>query len=508
MLGEKIVLLRWFVAGLGGLNYTFTFLFGWDRFLFGGVVALISSAVIMFSRYYMADDARVDLFFKLVLLFILRMLFLIYGVDLVRIVLGWDGLGLTSFVLVIYYKNKKSLSAGIITALSNRVGDAALLIRIALLRAKGNFLNFGGTPTTLLGVILLLVGITKRAQVPFSAWLPAAMAAPTPVSALVHSSTLVTAGIYVIYRFSSFIPDSVLLNLSLIGMATAFISGIRALREKDFKKVIALSTLRQLGFIMFCLGCGLQTLAFFHLLRHALFKALLFLCVGVYIHSSLGEQNIFLISIFSPLPVASSIIFVSSISLSGLPFLRGFYSKDLILERLIAGDFNILFFLRMTLRASITLLYSARLLFLRVVSQGENLLSSSTMERGEKFLVFPLFFLARGAIAGGSILRWFIFKSPVVGVFPFVWKINLIFVNSLLIFFLIFLNKKDWTPSKRVGLFWAFIWFLPPLSGQRATKGGIDVRTKLNFSFNQWGEMFGPRGVYRKLSYPTSLARI
>lgn len=182
----------------------------------------------------------------------------------------------------------------------------------------------------LLGIIIL-AAITKRAQIPFSAWLPAAMAAPTPVSALVHSSTLVTAGVYLLVRFNYLL--SLNWYVFFIGVLTIFMSGLGANYENDLKKIIALSTLRQLGLIMMSLGLGFYELAFFHLITHAIFKSLLFLCAGVFIHSIGDTQDIRILGgLIISCPVTSFYFIGASIALCGFPFLSGFYSRDIILE--------------------------------------------------------------------------------------------------------------------------------------------------------------------------------
>jgi NADH-ubiquinone oxidoreductase chain 5 len=208
--------------------------------------------------------------------------------------------------------------------------------------------------------IVILAAITKSAQIPFSAWLPAAIAAPTPVSALVHSSTLVTAGVYLLIRFNVLLGmNSFILYL---GALTIFMSGLGANFEIDLKKIIALSTLSQLGVIIFVLSMGYVELAFFHLLTHALFKSLLFLCAGAYIHGAADCQDIrFLGGVAQGLPV-SSIFFIScSISLCGFPFLSGFYSKDLILEMFIVGGINNFILFIILVGTLFTVTYSFRL---------------------------------------------------------------------------------------------------------------------------------------------------
>jgi NADH-ubiquinone oxidoreductase chain 5 len=209
---------------------------------------------------------------------------------------------------------------------------------------------------------VVLAAMTKRAQMPFSAWLPAAMAAPTPVSALVHSSTLVTAGVYLLIRFSNLLE--IRNFLFWVGVLTMFISGLGANFEIDLKKIIALSTLSQLGLIIMSLGLGIADIAFFHLMTHALFKSLLFLCAGVFIHSIGDTQDIRLIGgLITSCPVTTFYFIGCSMALCGFPFLSGFYSKDLILEKLIMGDTNLFIFTMVVVGTLMTLTYSVRLVY-------------------------------------------------------------------------------------------------------------------------------------------------
>lgn len=208
--------------------------------------------------------------------------------------IGWDGLGIVSFALVSYYKNPESMAAGIVTLLTGRIGDACLVLLVGsvLYNISWNWYDFRCVSTV--GVIILLVvgSITKRAQAPFSAWLPAAMAAPTPVSALVHSSTLVTAGVYVIYRYFDCVQGSWAVYLVFFAILTILVSGLVALGELDVKKVVAFSTIRQLGVMMLSLrAVTTKEVGIYHLLVHAYYKSLMFLCVGCGIYKGGGNQD-------------------------------------------------------------------------------------------------------------------------------------------------------------------------------------------------------------------------
>lgn len=282
-------------------------------------------------------------------------------------------MGVVSYLLVIFYQSEISNYSGIITIITNRLGDVGIILSIYFLI---NFCSFDilvnnlyNLSIKLFFVLLVLGGFTKRAQFPFSSWLPLAIAAPTPISALVHSSTLVTAGIYLIIRFNIIVKNelNLTINLLLISVVTIFIAGIVALREVDFKKIIALSTLSQLGVIIIIVLRGYEILGFFHIITHALFKALLFLCSGIMIHEFRNNQDLRNYRIrFKVNIIVIGVFFVCRLSLIGLPFLRGFYSKDLILEIIYIINFNSIILIIVIISTIITSVYSLRLILFRL----------------------------------------------------------------------------------------------------------------------------------------------
>ena len=370
---ELTYFIEYEIITLNSCSIVITFLFDWISLIFISFVLLISSLVIFYRKEYISEDININRFIFLILIFVLSIIFLIISPNLIRILLGWDGLGLVSYCLVIYFQNVKSFNAGILTALSNRIGDVALLIAIAWILNFGrwNYIFYVEVinkefEILIIGGIVVLAAITKRAQIPFSSWLPAAIAAPTPVSALVHSSTLVTAGVYLLIRFNFIITQNWLGQfLLLIGGVTIFISGLGANFEFDLKKIIALSTLRQLGLIIRILAIGFPILGFFHLLTHALFKALLFICAGSIIHNIINSQDIRSIGgLCTNIPLTTSCFNIANLALCGIPFLAGFYSKDLILEIVLLSHVNILsFFFFFFYRVNCKLFFSISLLF-------------------------------------------------------------------------------------------------------------------------------------------------
>ena len=412
---NRCLLIDWQLFSVSGVDFDFSILVDWVSLSFSLVVCIISFSVIWFSFYYMGGDPYVSRFTWLVILFVMSIIFLIFIPNLITLLIGWDGLGLISFCLVVYYQNFKSLVSGVLTVLINRVGDVMILLRIGWFLAAGSWNYLFVDDFYLSGFVclcLVLAGITKRAQFPFCRWLPAAMAAPTPVSALVHSSTLVTAGVYLIIRFWDliFLVDSVVFFLQVISVLTIVLSGFRAIYETDLKKIIALSTLSQLRVMLFAISFGFSFLGLFHLYTHALFKALLFLCAGCLIHSFSHVQDLrYLGSCWRIIPCVIVFLNVANLALCGFPFFGGFYSKDMILETFLWTDFNFFFFFILFLATSFTVGYSVRLsLFVTFGSVKQ----CSFFVKGEEDFNFllPLLILGFGALFGGFFFYRFIFE--------------------------------------------------------------------------------------------------
>lgn len=312
-------------------------------FLF--TLLVISCCVQMWSYYYLDCEPSYVRFKKILAGFILSIVIMIFLSNLFFSFVGWDLLGITSFLLVIYYKNRKSLGSGIITALTNRLGDCFFFCLLALQLWHITYVST---------ILLIMIGMTKRAQIPFRAWLPAAIAAPTPVRALVHSSTLVTAGVYLLIRYCTMDIRMLL----LIGSLTLVSAGFRACAERDYKKIVALRTLSQLGVIFVSLGAHEKNHCFSHLISHAYFKALLFICVGNLIHSRYGTQD------FRRFEKAESpFIFVSTASLIGIAFTSGYKRKDTIIEALYRNEAYSMSIVIFLLGIGLTAAYSAKMLY-------------------------------------------------------------------------------------------------------------------------------------------------
>nr|QPL15865.1 NADH dehydrogenase subunit 5 [Acanthephyra sp.] len=501
---------EWEFITLNSCSLEMTLILDWMSMMFLSFVTFISSMVLFYSGGYMGGDNNINRFMYLVLGFVASMGFLIVSPNIVSILLGWDGLGLVSYALVIYYQNEKSANAGMLTALSNRVGDVAILLSIALMFELGGFSFLFYTDSSAisgisgLAALVVLAGMTKSAQIPFSAWLPAAMAAPTPVSALVHSSTLVTAGVYLLIRFSSVLEGTVVqTGLLLLASLTMFMAGLGANFETDLKKIIALSTLSQLGVMMSVLALGFPGLAFFHLLAHALFKALLFMCAGSIIHSVGDYQDIRVMGgLVKFMPLSVMMINLANLALCGTPFLAGFYSKDLILEVAFSSALNEVCFWLLVFATGLTVCYSFRLVYYTL--SGEFNLSGLTgVSDEDKVMTLPMVWLGLGAIFGGAGLSWLIFPSPYMICLTFEFKVLALVVSLIggVVGYLLNMMTVNYLLSSikqyYLVIFAGSMWFMPFLS----TRGVSNLFLSGGGLYQQigdsgWSEYYGGQGSY------------
>lgn len=502
------------IISLNSNMIVMTILIDWMRCFFLSFVSLISSLVIFYRIDYISEDKNLNRFILLVLIFVLSIVLLIISPNLISILLGWDGLGLVSYLLVIYFQNVKSFNAGILTAMSNRIGDVILLLSIAWILNYGSwnfifyleFINID-FEIKLIGVIVVIAAITKRAQIPFSAWLPAAIAAPTPVSALVHSSTLVTAGVYLLIRFSLLLNNLFVIKiLLLLGGLTIFIAGLGANFEFDLKKIIALSTLSQLGLIIIILSIGFADLAFFHLLAHALFKALLFMCAGVIIHIVKNFQDIrYIGSLIFQIPFTIRFFNVANLALCGFPFLAGFYSKDIVLEMSSIEVINVIVYFLYFFSTGLTVCYSLRLIYFTMYSNFYSWVNHSIYD-GSLVIRLGMSGLFIISVIGGSFLRWFIFSVPYVVILSNTIKFMVLIVcirGGVIGYFLSQWNLYLKSKILKIFLFNIFvgsIWFLPLLSTVRITWApsfiGINYMKTIDTG---WLEVSGGQNLYDKL---------
>nr|YP_010587790.1 NADH dehydrogenase subunit 5 [Dicrotendipes pelochloris]WAB46399.1 NADH dehydrogenase subunit 5 [Dicrotendipes pelochloris] len=509
---DLVYFFEWEIFSINSTMMMMVLIFDWISLLFMSFVLFISSLVIYYSKDYMMGDLFINRFIILVLLFVFSMMMMILSPNLISILLGWDGLGLVSYCLVIYYQNVKSYNAGMLTALSNRLGDVALLMSIAWMLNYGswNFLFYldfmkNDFLMTIVGMMAILAAMTKSAQIPFSSWLPAAMAAPTPVSALVHSSTLVTAGVYLLIRFNNLLIDSNMGKfLLLISGLTMFMAGLGANFEFDLKKIIALSTLSQLGLMMSILAMGFYKLAFFHLLTHALFKALLFMCAGAIIHNMKNSQDIRdMGSLVISMPLTISCLNIANLALCGFPFLAGFYSKDMILEMVLISELNLFSVFLFFFSTGLTVSYSFRLFYYSFIMNMNQ--SSMNILNDNSFIMFKsMFGLLIFAISGGSMLNWMIFPFSSVMCLPLFLKLLTLLVcliggfSGYLISNIGFFSFNKSLNYYLFSFFSSSMWFMPSLSTIGAVYYPVSFSFKLFKNLDQgWFEFFGIQQMFK-----------
>nr|AIZ58744.1 NADH dehydrogenase subunit 5 [Ornithodoros savignyi] len=492
----SVVVVEYYLYVFGNFEMKLYFFFDWMSMLFCSVVLMISSAVVIYSNDYMGGESFSVYFCYGVLLFVGSMLVMIVSPNLIMILLGWDGLGLVSYILVIFYQNYNSDSAGMMTVMSNRIGDVMILLSLVFFIGFGSLDFFGQVGFfVVVGMMLIVAGMTKSAQVPFSAWLPAAMAAPTPVSALVHSSTLVTAGVYLLIRLGLlFSVEMFSFFLLYISLGTALMAGIGAMLEMDLSSIIALSTLSQLGLMMMILSLGELELAFFHLLTHAVFKAMLFLCAGYMIHYCVGTQDIRFMGGFFLSPLMGVCFSIANMSLFGVPFLSGFYSSDLVLEKVYEKNYSLFVIVMMVVATVCTCVYSLRVMYYTLWSGAVSMVIFNV--HWSCWMEIPVFLMGLVVLFFGAGLGWVLFPNYEVGVlFSGVSMISgWILLVGVWGFYLMYLGRLGFLNFK-LNDFLGSMWFMSSFSSVPFLWGA-----SAGFYYSKvdggWVEEFGPQGVF------------
>jgi len=417
------------------------------------VVSLISSIIHFYSIGYMSNDPHKNRFMAYLSLFTFSMLSLVTADNFLQLFFGWEGVGLCSYLLIgFWYKKPSANDAAIKAFIVNRVGDFGLAIGIFLIFFFYNTINynevFQQTPLlvekeiiffgfefnliTLICIMLFIGAMGKSAQIFLHTWLPDAMEGPTPVSALIHAATMVTAGVFLVVRCSPIFEYSqTALNfVAIIGMTTAFFAGTIAIVQNDIKKIVAYSTCSQLGYMFFAAGVGAYHVAIFHLFTHAFFKALLFLGSGCVIHSFKEEQDIRSMGgVWKKIPYTYALMLIGTLALTGFPFLSGFYSKDAIIEFAylkdsVIGNFAVGVGI---ITALLTSIYSWRLIFKTFHGKYNNKNHKlSSVHESSLLMLLPTSLLAIGAIFSG-----FLFKETFIGENNFeFWSNSIFFLKS------------------------------------------------------------------------------
>jgi NADH-ubiquinone oxidoreductase chain 5 len=385
-------------------------------------VLIISSLVHFYSIGYMSHDPHNQRFFSYLSLFTFMMVILVTGDNYLVMFVGWEGVGVCSYLLVSFWFTRIAANQSSLAAfLTNRVGDALLIIGMfMLLWALGNLdynVVFSLAPyineniITLIGICLLIGAMAKSSQVGLHIWLPMAMEGPTPVSALIHAATMVTAGVYLLIRSSPLIEYSstVLLICLWLGAVTTVFSSLIGLFQQDIKKIIAYSTMSQLGMMVIAIGLSSYNIAIFHLMNHAFYKGLLFLGAGAVIHAVGDNQDLRKYGgLISFLPLTYTVILIASLSLVAFPFMTGFYSKDFILESAYGQYFfsSINVYFIAVIGAIFTTLYSVKVIYLTFLTNPNGSVNYyKNAHEGDIFLSLPLVVLAIFSIYFGYLTK-------------------------------------------------------------------------------------------------------
>ena len=419
------------------------------------VVTFISSLVHIYSIGYMHHDPHKPRFMSYLSLFTFSMLMLVTSDNFLQLFFGWEGVGVCSYFLIgFWFKKQSANNAAIKAFLVNRVGDFGLALGIflifyyfgtinytevfnlipTLVSEKINFLGFNFVVIDLICILLFIGAMGKSAQIFLHTWLPDAMEGHTPVSALIHAATMVTAGVFLVVRCSPIYELSPLgLEIvTLIGMSTAFFAATVALVQNDIKKIIAYSTCSQLGYMFFAAGVGAYNVAMFHLFTHAFFKALLFLGAGSVIHSFQNEQDIKNMGgVWRKLPFTYLMMIIGTLALTGFPFLSGFYSKDAIIEfaYLEKGSLSNYAAAIGIITAIFTSIYSWRLIFLTFHgSFNNNKLNIKDLHESPLVMLIPLFLLSVGALFSGMFFKEIFIGTESSQLF---WKDSIMFLEPL-----------------------------------------------------------------------------
>nr|QPB46197.1 NADH dehydrogenase subunit 5 [Bemisia tabaci] len=458
------MMIEWKLMSTKSSDMNMFFLLDEKSLTFVLIVLMVTASILMYSQFYM--DKKKMMFSKMLTMFMLFMLMLILSPNMVSLVMGWEGLGMTSFILIMYYQNKKSMMSSMYTMMMNRIGDITLFMSMMILMNSNSwmFLSTQYLDHKLTWVSLILTSMfSKSAQIPFSSWLTEAMAAPTPVSALVHSSTLVTAGVYLMIRFKSSIislnMEQVILTIS---MMTLTMASMNSLSEMDMKKLVALSTLSQISIMFISISVNLYSLAFFHMIVHATFKALIFLCSSTFI-SMTNTQDLRKISSANVSLVVTKISFnTASMTLCALPFLSSFYSKEIIMEMIMVKSLNKIMGLTFTMMMMVTAIYSLKMMTIINLNKMTSVMKITKETSKQK--LSKIFLLMPSVILGNKML-WSVDLS---------WNVNYLslaekMTPTILIMVMIVMVETDKKskivkPNNSLNQMVTYMWFMKNLN--------------------------------------------